>query len=144
MSDELRELKSREETFVSHVAGKPPLGPDPKNFKKSRAPLFVLFGLVIIIAGLLYISQMIMPFAIINRFREEFNTIGISSTLRADNILDYQLSAPGSFLALSELQRSSLKDFNIIPVDVKSGDSFFTALVFRTKKSILPSSPPSS
>ncbi len=134
MSDELRELKSREETFVSHVAGKPPLGPDPKNFKKSRAPLFVLFGLVIIIAGLLYISQMIMPFAIINRFREEFNTIGISSTLRADNILDYQLSAPGSFLALSELQRSSLKDFNIIPVDVKSGDSFFTALVFKNKK----------
>lgn len=69
-----------------------------------------------------------MPFAIVNRIIEEFNTNGISSVLRADNILDIQLSsAPGSTFALSNEQIAALKENQILPLEYSGG----TVLAYR-------------
>ena len=69
-----------------------------------------------------------MPFAVVNRLIEEYNTNGISSVLRADNILDVQLSAaPGSTFALSDEQVSSLKEQEILPLEFGGG----TVLAYR-------------
>ena len=62
---------------------------------------------------LILAAQTLMPFAIVNRLIEEFNTNGISSVLRADNILDVQLSTTDSVFGLSEYQRQCLKENNI-------------------------------
>ncbi len=62
-----------------------------------------------------------MPFAIVNRIIEEFNTNGISSVLRADNILDYQLSSPQDTFGLTNYQKTSLEQNNILPLDYEGG-----------------------
>ena len=135
MSDEIQEARKREESFVSHVSGTPKKtkisGKNKKGKLKKRGPLFVILFLILLAGGLIFVSQTMMPFAIVNRFREEFNSIGISSTLRSDNILDLQLSSAGSALALSETQRSAFKESNIYPVDFTSGGTHATALVFE-------------
>lgn len=59
-----------------------------------------------------------MPFAVVNRLIEEYNTNGISSVLRADNVLDLQISAaPHTPLALGDHQIAALKDNDILPVE---------------------------
>ena len=136
MSDAVLEARKREESFVSHVSGRPS-GAKNRRSKisiKKRGPLIVVIALLFLGLGLIFVSQAMMPFAIVNRFREEFNTIGISSTLRSDNILDYQLSNPGSMLALSETQRSSLKSSEIYSVNFSTGAGAGTALVFEQSR----------
>jgi len=71
-----------------------------------------------------------MPFAVVNRLIEEYNTNGISSVLRADNILDVQLSsAPGSTFSLGDNQIAGLKENDILPLEYGGG----TVLAFPTK-----------
>lgn len=62
-----------------------------------------------------------MPFAIVNRVIEEFNTNGISAVLRADNILDYQMSSPSDTFGLTQFQKESLKEQKILPLDYGGG-----------------------
>ena len=63
-----------------------------------------------------------MPFAIVNRLIEEYNTNGISAVLRADNILDIQMSSrPGSSFALSDYQLAAFKENNILPLEQGNG-----------------------
>lgn len=62
-----------------------------------------------------------MPFAIVNRIIEEFNTNGISSVLRADNILDYQMSSPGQEFGLTDYQKESLEANGIYWADYGTG-----------------------
>lgn len=58
-----------------------------------------------------------MPFAVVNRLIEEYNTNGISSVLRADNILDIQLSSvPETMFGISTYQSNSLLENNIYPL----------------------------
>ncbi|MBQ7802699.1 hypothetical protein IJ380_02465 [Candidatus Saccharibacteria bacterium] len=128
MSDEIREARTREESFVSHVSIPKT---EKKKSKKKRGPLFLVVILLALAAGLIFLSQTMMPFAIINRFREEFNSIGISSTLRADNLLDLQLSSAGSTFELSSTQRTAFKESNIYPVDFTADGRHGTALVFE-------------
>lgn len=75
-----------------------------------------------------------MPFATVNRLIEEFNTNGISSVLRADNILDLQLSStPGSDFALGDNQIVALKENDIYPLEFGGG----TILAYKAV--VLPS-----
>ena len=135
MSDEIKEARSREESFISNVSGKPVLssktGKKKKSKFKKRAPLIAILALLALGVGLIFVSQTMMPFAIVNRFIEEFNTIGVSSTLRSDNILDLQLSAPNSVLGLSSTQREALKSLYVMPADVTVSSTRVTALVFK-------------
>lgn len=152
MSDEIIEARERETSFVSYVSGvsaeesararrstsRGSRNPRNKKFKgffqKKRGPLFLLIALLAVGVGLLLVSQFAMPIALVNRFREEFNSIGISSILRADNLLDTQLESYGSFLGLSETQTSAFKEEGIYPVNFRAGDAtspLVTALVFE-------------
>ena len=137
MSDDIKEARSREETFVSHVSGKtktPKLSQkSKKSFIRRCLPLFSFFALLAIGVSFIFSSQSLMPFALVNRFIEEFNTIGISSTLRSDNLLDIQLSSPNTSLALSSAQKTAFKDTGITPVELSLG-SPTTALVFEESR----------
>ena len=130
-------INGDEPTFKNSVSGKPLKKRGKGKFKK-KMPLIVFGGLLLLGAGLIFISQSLMPFAIINRFREEFNSIGISSTLRADNILDYQLEYAGGFLALSEAQRASFLEQEITPIDFTLNSSRSTALIFSSGTKNVP------
>ena len=140
MSDEVVEARSRE-TFVSNVSGRADSsrfgGASKKGkrgsgfFKKKHAPLLVIAGVLIAGIALVFISQSFMPFALVNRFIEEFNGAGISSTLRSDSILDIQLSSTGSYFGLSDNQRAALKESKIYPVDIAANGTAVTAIVYE-------------
>ena len=87
-----------------------------------------------IFAGLIFAAQTVMPFAIVNRIIEEFNTNGISAVLRADNILDYQMSYPDDTFGLTQFQKDSLKEQEILPLDYGGG----TVLAYKVS---FPSTP---
>ena len=143
MSDEIAEVRAREaETFVSNVSGRPnPETSRPsvnnlknkksKNFLKKHAPLVVIIGVLVAAVALIFVSQSFMPFALVNRFIEEFNGNGVASTLRSDSILDVQLSSTGSYFGLSENQRTALKDSHVYPVDFSAEGTAVTALVYE-------------
>lgn len=137
MSDEIAEARSREETFVSHVSGRSSSAsrqPNPKKskqFLKKHAPLLVILSLLITAVALIFVSQSFMPFALVNRFIEEFNGNGISSVLRSDSLLDVQLSSAGTWFGLSEHQRQSFKEAHIYPVDFSANGTTATALVYE-------------
>lgn len=94
---------------------------------KKHGPIIALVALIGFLGILIFGSQTLMPFAIVNRFIEEFNTNGISSVLRSDNILDLQLSGGGLF-GISEDQKSSLREVGIIPLTTSNGT---TALAYK-------------
>ena len=141
MSDEIAEVRAREaETFVSNVSGRPKTESsrslanprkNKKQFFKKHAPLIVIASVLLTAVALIFVSQSFMPFALVNRFIEEFNGNGIASTLRSDSILDIQLSSTGSYFGLSENQRTALKDSHIYPVDLSAEGSTVTALVYE-------------
>ena len=140
MSDEIAEVRSRE-TFVSNVSGRPESESDrftspkstkrPRGFLKKHAPLVVIIGLLMTVVALVFLSQSFMPFALVNRFIEEFNGTGVASVFRSDGLLDTQLSSTGSYFGLSENQRSALKDAHIYPVDFAANGYGVTALVYE-------------
>ncbi len=138
MSDEIIEARSRE-TFVSNVSGRPasprqqnlPKKLRTKGFLKKHAPLIVILSILVAGVALLFVSQSFMPFALVNRFIEEYNGAGISSILRSDSLLDTQLSSTGSYFGLSENQRTAFKDSGIYPVDFTANGTAATALVYR-------------
>ncbi len=124
-------------SFKNNVSGTGGPKSSSGRFKK-KLPLVILIGLLGLGVGLIFVSQSLMPFAIINRFREEFNTLGISSTLRADNLLDYQLEFAGGFFSLSEAQRESFSENEITPVDFTLNSSRSTALIFKDNGKNVP------
>ena len=138
MSDEIIEARSRE-TFVSNVSGRPtsprqqnlPKKLRTKGFLKKHAPLIVILSILVAGVALLFVSQSFMPFALVNRFIEEYNGAGVSSILRSDSLLDTQLSSTGSYFGLSENQRTAFKDSGIYPVDFTANGTAATALVYR-------------
>lgn len=137
MSDEIVEARSRE-TFVSNVSGRSEASrfssSSPKKargFLKKHAPLVVIIGLLITAVSLIFLSQSFMPFALVNRFIEEFNGNGVGSILRSDSLLDVQLSSTGSYFGLSENQRTALKEAYIFPVDFTAESQGATALVYE-------------
>ena len=97
---------------------------------KKNAPLLVIILLLFVFGGLMFAAQAMMPFAIVNRFIEEFNTVGISSTLRSDNILDLQLSSSSDMFGLTDYQKSSLSGEGILNVEYGGG----TILAYKNKK----------
>lgn len=159
MSDEIAEVRSRE-TFVSNVSGRADSvnltsrdvkglkGKKTKNFLKKHAPLVVIAGVLVTAIALIFISQSFMPFALVNRFIEEFNGAGVSSVLRSDSILDIQLSSTGSYFSLSDNQRTALKDSHIYPVDLSAEGTAVTALVYEEStnhwRAVVPKSVASS
>lgn len=140
MSDEIAEVRSRE-TFVSNVSGREDTSRYTANAKKGKkhnkflskkhAPLFLIIGVIIAGIALIFVSQSFMPFALVNRFIEEFNGTGVSSIMRSDSILDIQLSSAGSYFGLSENQRSAFKESNVYPVDLAAEGTAITALVYE-------------
>ena len=145
MSDEIVEARSKE-TFVSNVSGRSESTGHSSEYKKSKktkgkfsfakkhAPLIVILGVLVSAVALIFVSQSFMPFALVNRFIEEFNGAGISSILRSDSILDIQLSSTGSYFGLSETQRAALKESHVYPVDISAEGKGVTALVFEESK----------
>lgn len=140
MSDEIVEARAKETTFVSNVSGtaesrnvrqKLSGKQRTKGFLKKRAPLIVIGALLLTVVGIIFLSQSFMPFAIVNRFIEEYNGAGISSVLRSDSILDIQLSSTGTYFGLSENQRTALKDSQVLPADITANGTAVTALVFQ-------------
>ncbi|MBQ6605593.1 hypothetical protein IJH66_01270 [Candidatus Saccharibacteria bacterium] len=125
-----------ETSFKNSVTGKTARVSAGKRLEK-KSPLIALVLSLIIGGGLIFASQSLMPFAIVNRFIEEFNTIGISSTLRADNILDYQLEYAGGFFSLSESQRTNFSEHGLEPVDFVLNSSRSTALIFKNSSGTL-------
>ena len=160
MSDEIAEVRSRETTFVSNVSGRPDSadlasrnvkgtkGKKPKQFLKKHAPLVVIAGVLVTAVALIFVSQSFMPFALVNRFIEEFNGAGVSSVLRFDSILDIQLSSTGSYFGLSDNQRTALKDSHVYPVDLSAEGTAVTALVYEESaghwRAVVPKSVASS
>ena len=147
MSEEIVEARSRE-TFVSNVSGRPDI-PRPTNQKKKfkgrlkkHAPLIVILSILVGAIALIFVSQSFMPFALVNRFIEEYNGTGISSILRSDSLLDTQLSSTGSYFGLSENQRTAFKETHIYPVDFSYSNGAATALVYResdgTYRAVVP------
>lgn len=157
MSDEIIEARSRE-TFVSNVSGRssslrhqsvsPKGRAKLKDFFKKHSPLIVILGVLIAGVCLIFVSQSFMPFALVNRFIEEYNGAGVSSILRSDSLLDTQLSSTGSWFGLSENQRTCFKESGIYPVDFSSNGYTVTALVYRepdgTYRAVVPKSVASS
>ncbi len=94
---------------------------------KKKFPLIAIILLLGGFVGFAFLSQAAMPFAIVSRLYEEFNTTGISSILRADSIFDTQLSTPEDWFGLSSYQKSSLEELGILNVDYQGG----TVLFFR-------------
>lgn len=72
--------------------------------------MILILALIIGGAALIFGAQTMMPFAVVNRLIEEFNTNGISSVLRSDNLLDLQLSMSDQNIGLTETQISSLEE----------------------------------
>lgn len=72
-----------------------------------------------------------MPFAVVNRMIEEYNTNGISSVLRSDSILDLQLSGDSSMFALTDYQKECFKTNNIFPINHGGG----TLLAYQNAQS---------
>lgn len=68
-----------------------------------------------------------MPFAIVNRMIEEFNTTGFSSVLRSDNVLSYQMSSSDPNFGLTKHQKDSLAENKVFPIDTGGG----TVLVYK-------------
>ncbi len=66
-----------------------------------------------------------MPFAVVNRLIEEYNTNGISSVLRSDNLLDLQLSLSDNLAPLTPYQISAMRDQNLYV-----GDASGTKVIF--------------
>ena len=138
--------REAEESFTSSVVGKTedPVGSQKvKTGRKGFAlktfrfagPILAVFLLVCVFIAILFVSQAAMPFAIVNRLREEFNTNGVSSVLRADNILDVQLAtAPGSTFAITNVQKSAFKESGIYANEYNNGTSTTTTLSYRNSK----------
>ncbi len=85
--------------------------------------------MLVVLAVVFYIAQSVMPYAVVNRLIEEYNTNGISAVLRADNILDVQLSSrPGSTFGLGDNQMEALKENEIFPYEYGTG----TVLAYKT------------
>ena len=136
-----------EEHFRSSVTGKNGnLGKKAKRklSLKKHAPLIFIISLLLGGIALIFVSQSFMPFALVNRFIEEYNGSGISSILRSDSLLDTQLSSTGSYFGLSENQRAAFKESGIYPVDFVAGGTNNTALVYResdgTYRAVVPKS----
>lgn len=120
-------------TFKNSVSGVAERKAPKRKFKfsaKKHGPAVALVALLGFLGVMIFGSQTLMPFAIVNRFIEEFNTNGISSVLRSDNILDVQLSGGGLF-GLSEEQKESLKEVGITPLTTSNGT---IALVYQKGK----------
>ena len=121
------------ESFRNAVTGKS----NKKNAKtkfsglKKKGPLIAIVALLAVFGLLIFLAQSIMPFAIVNRMIEEFNTAGISSVLRSDNILSYQMSSSDSSFGLTKYQKDSLAENNIFPIDTGGG----TVLVYKASSS---------
>lgn len=86
--------------------------------------------LLTLFVGFIFLAQTMMPFALVNRFIEEFNTVGVSSVLRSDNILDIQLSSSEDMMGLTDYQKTSLAAEGIMSIDYNGG----TVLVYRNRK----------
>lgn len=138
MSNEIVEARARE-TFVSNVSAKPEIPITAKrnggkgfwSFTKKHSPLLVIVALIITTVCLIFVSQSFMPFALVNRFIEEYNGAGVASILRSDSLLDTQLASTGTYFGLSENQRTAFKDSEIYPVDFDTESGPATALVYR-------------
>lgn len=111
--------REAEENFSSSVVGG---SKKAKSTNKKKAtvkaikiggPLIAILAIIAIFVGILFASQAAMPFAIVNRLREEFNTNGISSILRADNILDLQLASGNTTFGISDVQKAAFRDNEI-------------------------------
>lgn len=132
--EEARALEG--DSFVSSVTGEKPIKFQKGSVKgglKKKGPLIAIVALLVIFAGLIFLAQSVMPFAIVNRLIEEYNTAGITSVLRADNILDTQLSTQkDSVFGLSSYQWDSLAENNILPLDYGGG----TVLAYKVYPSL--------
>ncbi len=141
MSDEIVEAREKETSFVSNVSGRTETlrttrqnlsgKQRTKGLLKKHAPLIVIVALLVTLIGVIFVSQSFMPFAIVNRFIEEYNGAGISSVLRSDSILDTQLSSTGTYFGLSDNQKTALKESEIYPADITTNGMAMTALVFQ-------------
>ena len=138
------DARDAEENFSSSVVGRPKASASLKKAKVAKkgtsvalrtfrfaGPILIVFFMVCAFVGILFVSQAAMPFAIVNRLREEFNTNGVSSVLRADNILDVQLAtAPGSTFAITDVQKAAFKDNDIYTNEYNDT----TSLIYHNSK----------
>ena len=108
----ISDAREAEGNFVNSVSG---TSPSPKKVKGKgklgeKGPLLLIVGLILGFAVLIFGAQTMMPFAVVNRLIEEFNTNGVSSVLRSDNLLDLQLSMHDGNIGLSSAQIESLEE----------------------------------
>lgn len=103
--------------FKNSVSGRPN---EARNSRLSRIrtvrrslPILSVFILLVAIGAFVFLSQTFMPFAVVNRLIEEFNTNGVSSVLRSDNLLDLQMSGSEAGFGLTDAQKSSFKENEI-------------------------------
>ncbi|MBQ6130118.1 hypothetical protein IJI72_00235 [Candidatus Saccharibacteria bacterium] len=143
-SEDSYDPREAEESFSSSVVGSRNLASSAKSLKRTAktvkgaarvfrfaGPLLIVFLLICAFVGILFVSQAAMPFAIVNRLREEFNTNGISSVLRADNILDVQLATPpGSTFSITDVQKAAFRENDIYVSEYNNT----TTLTFHNSK----------
>ena len=125
--DSVSDAREAEDSFENSVVGKS-FSPKKLGFKfsiKKSIPLGVIIGLVALFAVLMFFAQSAMPFAIVARMYEEFNSVGITSILRSDNVLDVQLSTNTDYFALTDYQKSSLEKEGILNAEFNGGTALF-------------------
>ncbi|MBQ1298565.1 hypothetical protein IIY24_01880 [Candidatus Saccharibacteria bacterium] len=134
-------------------------GVDSKNGKKNKgfkgrmkklAPGIAILGMVAGIGGLMAGWTTLMPFAIQELIIEKFNSIGISSTMASDELLDTQLNQgvrmenlktgeKENLFAFSEYQVGEFeKQGIIVENDVDIGGGEITALIYKKKDTYVP------
>ena len=102
-----------------------------KSFNlKQKLPLLMAGCMLVIIIAFISIAQSILPVAVVSRMIEEFNTAGYTAVLRSDNILNYQMSSVGTSFGLTQYQKDSFKNYDVLPVDEGGG----TVLAYETNE----------
>ena len=76
--------------FVSSVAGRT-AKVKGKGFFKGKGPIGLIIALVFGVGGVMFGSQSLMPFSLLEQFRETFNSMNTSTNLRSKTLVRYQI-----------------------------------------------------
>lgn len=92
-SDSLHNPRQAEQHPTGFFPSAPPLSTRAKiKFLRRQGPMAVIVLLILAFSGLMLSSESLLPFSLLEQYREAFDTISTSNKLRTASLLGYQLS----------------------------------------------------